>query len=105
MNYTSEELYLAFLRRKQKIKHFIDDGFSISDEELDICDYTKGEFLTEVCWQVSDSFGEKIKTDIIHSWVRRNFRGYINKLYYDILKDCDDDFDYYHRVRGGFDNN
>jgi len=104
MDYNSKELYLAFLRRKEKIKNLIDEVISNIDES-DICDYTKGEFLTEVCWQVSDSFDEEIKEDIIHSWIRRNFTGYINKLYYDILKDCDDNFDYYHRVRGGFDNN
>lgn len=105
MDYNSKELYLAFLRREEKIKNLIDEVVSIAKEESDTCNYTKAEFLTEVCWQVSDSFGEKIKEDIIHSWVRRNFTGYINELYYDILKDCDDDFDYYHRVRGGFNNN
>lgn len=105
MDYNSKELYLAFLRREEKIKNLIDEVVSIAKEESDTCNYTKGEFLTEVCWQVSDSFGEKIKEDIIHSWVRRNFRGYINKLYYDILRNCDEGYDYHHRVRGGFNNN
>ena len=29
----------------------------------------------------------------------------INKLYYDILRNCDEGYDYHHRVRGGFNNN
>ena len=88
MNYTSEELYLAFLRRKQKIKHFINDGFSISIEELDICDYTKGEFLTEISWHVANNMEGSIPLDVIHSWVRRNFTDYINNFYDNLIEDC-----------------
>ena len=88
MDYNSKKLYLAFLRREEKIKNLIDEGFSIAIQELDICNFTKGEFLTEISWYVANNMEGGIPLDIIHSWVRRNFTGYINKLYYDILKDC-----------------
>ena len=95
MDYNSKKLYLAFLRREEKIKNLIDEVLSNIDES-DICNNTSKKFLTEVCWQVSDYFDEEIKEDIIHSWVRENFTTYISHFYFRMLKDCDDDdFDYY----------
>jgi hypothetical protein len=106
MDYNSKELYLAFSRRKEIIKDLINQGIDEIKEESDICDWTKEEFITEVCWQVSDNFEEEINTDIIHSWVRRNFIGYINKSYYDLIKDCNNnDEDYYGSQLYGVDNN
>jgi len=88
MDYNSKELFLAFLRREEKIKNLIDEGFSITNQELDICDFTKGEFLTEICWHVANNMEGGIPLDVIHSWVRRNFTDYINNFYNNLTEDC-----------------
>lgn len=88
MNHNSEELYLAFLRRKQKIKNLIDHGCFLVEERSNICHFTKQVFLTDISWHVSYNFDEKINPNIIHSWVIRNFTDYINDSFDNLTEDC-----------------
>jgi hypothetical protein len=99
----------TFLRRKKTIKDLIDNGIEVLRNDADLCDYTFTEFLTEVCWQVSDNsdvMGIDLtsnKIDLIHRWVRNNFSQYIKDEYLELIdsEGCndydkdEDDLDYY----------
>ena len=100
---------MAFLRRKEIIKDLIDNGIEVIRDDTDVCDYAFSEFLTEVCWQVSDNSDElgieltNTKIDLIHRWVRNNFSQYIKDEYLELIdsEGCndydkdEDDLDYY----------
>jgi hypothetical protein len=105
----NESNNMAFLRRKEIIKDLIDNGIEVIRDDTGVCDYVFSEFLTEVCWQVSDNSDElgieltNNKIDLIHRWVRNNFSQYIKDEYLELLdsEGCndydedDDDLDYY----------
>ena len=94
----SESKY-SLLRRHSQIKDLVDLGIRTISRYSDICDFTTGEFLGEVCWQVSDEMGDSIPIDEIHIWVKDNFgdlvdhieittdKGRVVKSKYDILID------------------
>ncbi len=88
---------IVFLRRKEIIKDLIDNGIEVIRNDTDVCDYAFSEFLTEVCWQVSDNSDEmgielNTKIDLIHRWVRNNFSQYIKDEYLELLdsEGCND---------------
>jgi hypothetical protein len=107
----------TFLRRKKTIKNLIDNGIEVLRDDTDICDYVFSEFLTEVCWQVSDNsdvMGIELnsnKIDLIHRWVRNNFSQYIKDEYLELIdsEGCndydEDDDDYLSGFLYGVDNN
>ena len=75
----------------------IDNGIQTIRNDSDVCDYTFSEFLTEVCWQVSDNSDEmgiehSTEIDLIHRWVRNNFSQYIKDEYLELLdsEGCND---------------
>jgi len=110
---------ISFLRRREAIIDLIDNGIDVIRNDTDVCDYTFSEFLTEVCWQVSDNsdkMGIELnsnKIDLIHSWVRRNFSQYIKDEYLKLIdsEGCNDydeddiDDDYLSGFLYGVDNN
>ena len=109
---------MAFLRRKEAIKDLIDNGIEVILDNDGLCDYTFFEFLTEVCWQVSDNSDEmgidnNTNIPLIHSWVRRNFSQYIKDEYLKLIdsEGCNDydeddiDDDYLSGFLYGVDNN
>ena len=93
------------IRRFTQIQNVIDETF----EELKshICDFTLAEFVTEVCWLVSDNredFGIEVEdsadeinntTSLIHKWVRHNFLDYIRDNFYRLIKEegCNESYD------------
>ena len=88
------------IRRFTQIQNVIDETF----EELryHICDFTLAEFVTEVCWLVSDNredFGIEVEdlttTSLIHKWVRHNFLDYISDNFYRLIKEeeCNESYD------------
>jgi hypothetical protein len=114
----NESKNISFLRRKETIKDLIDNGIQTIRDDGNICDYIFSEFLSEVCWQVSDNSDEMgielitNKIDLIHNWVRNNFSRYIKDEYLELLVsegcndyDDDDDLDYYSGRSYGVDNN
>ena len=108
---------VSFLRRSTTIKELIDMSFDVLRDE--VCDYVFSEFLTEVCWQVSDKMEylymdtEKIGSiDTVHRWVRNNFDKYIRNNFDRLLEEerCDEGFDdadedYLSGLMFGVDNN
>jgi hypothetical protein len=87
---------IPFIRRYSIIKELIEESFDVLRGE--VCDYAFGEFLTEVCWQVSDK-RELLRLsegsiEIVHMWVRSNFYTYIRKMFEKLLQEesCFDDF-------------
>jgi hypothetical protein len=107
---------MSFLRRKETIKGLIDNGIQVISDDADLCDYTFSEFLTEVCWQVSDNsdvigieHGNEV--GLIHGWVRNNFSQYIKDEYLKLIdsEGCndydEDDDDYLSGFLYGADNN
>jgi hypothetical protein len=87
----------TFLRRKKTIKDLIDNGIQVISDDADLCDYTFSEFLTEVCWQVSDNSDEigiepGNEVGLIHGWVRNNFSQYIKDEYLELIdsEGCND---------------
>ena len=71
----------------------IDEGIKYLIEEMDVCEWTLDEFVTEVCWMASDSWRELnlFNTDdpihTIHDWVGEHFYDYLsNKLNYILSK-------------------
>ena len=95
----SESKDISFLRRQSKIKNLVDSGINGFILHSDICDQTFTEFLTEICWQVSDKSNELgIDTykpgmiDQIHRWVRNNFSLYIREEYDRLIEEegCND---------------
>ena len=108
---------IAFLRRKEAIIDLIDNGIEVIRNDTDVCDYTFSEFITEVCWQVSDNSDEmgielnSNKIDLIHRWVRNNFSQYIKDEYLELIdsEGCndydEDDIDYLSGFLYGVDNN
>jgi hypothetical protein len=109
----------TFLRRKKTIKDLIDNGIEVLRNDTDICDYTFSDFLTEVCWQVSDNsdvmgiyLDLQNQEDLIHRWVRNNFSQHIKDEYLELIdsEGCNDydesDFDdYLSGFLYGVDNN
>jgi len=87
---------ILFIRRYTIIKELIEESFDVI--EGDVCDYTFSEFLTEICWQVSDK-KELLQlsgigyNDLIHMWVRNNFHTHIRKVFENLLQkeSCFDD--------------
>jgi hypothetical protein len=104
---------ISFLRRKETIKDLIDNGIQAIRNDTDVCDYTFSEFLTEVCWQVSDNSDELgiANIPLVHRWVRNNFSQYIKDEYLELLdsEGCndydEDDDDYLSGFLYGVDNN
>jgi hypothetical protein len=113
MKKINESNNMAFLRRKETIKDLIDNGIRVIRNDTDVCDYTFSEFLTEVCWQVSDNSDELgiANIPLVHRWVRNNFSLYIKGEYLELLdsEGCDgydeDDDDYLSGFLYGVDNN
>jgi hypothetical protein len=89
---------IPLIRRYSIINKLIDESFDVLRDE--VCDYSFSEFLTEVCWQVSDKIdllqlSDKIELiDLVHMWVRNNFGTYIRKMFEKLLQEesCFDDF-------------
>lgn len=103
----------SFLRRYNQIMDLIDLG--IKEIRMgDICEYTYNEFLTEVCWQVSDNMDDSIPVDQIHSFISRNLNDHIRNKFDEYIEldgcndgfdDLDDDEDYLSGLLFGVDNN
>jgi len=89
----SESKY-NLLRRHNQIKDLVDLGIRTINRYSDVCDFTPGEFLKEVCWQVSDEMGDSIPIDELHMWVNVNFGDEINKQFNDLIisEGCNDDY-------------
>lgn len=95
------ENQIEFIRRYKKIKELVDEGIDTLNQQVDLCDYTSSDFLTEVCWQVSDHGDElfmsrnRDEIDIIHKWIHNNFDEYIRKEFDRVIDDhkCDEGFD------------
>lgn len=90
------------IRRYHKLKELVDNGIDVLNQAADLCDYTFSEFLTEVCWQVSDNMDElNLDPQIVgtidkaHRWVRNNFSEHIREEFDRIIEDhnCDEGFD------------
>ena len=90
------------IRRYGKLKEMVENGIDVLNQEADLCDYTFSEFLTEVCWQVSDNidvFNLDPQTvgsiDKVHRWVRNYFGLFIREEFDRIIEDhnCDEGFD------------
>ena len=98
----------SFLRRYSQIMNLIDLG--IKEIRMgDICEYTYGDFLAEVCWQVSDNMDDSIPIANIHSFIIINLNDYIRNKFDEYIEldgcnDSDDD-DYYSSLLYGVDNN
>jgi hypothetical protein len=80
------ENQIEFIRRYSALKELVENAIDVLDQDGDVCDYTLSEFLTEVCWQVSDHMDdlnmnrESLGTiEKIHRWVRNNFGNHITK--------------------------
>ena len=80
------ENQVEFIRRYGTLKELVENAIDVLDQDADVCDYTLSEFLTEVCWQVSDHMDdlnmnrESLGTiEKIHRWVRNNFGNHITK--------------------------
>jgi hypothetical protein len=90
-----------FIRRYNTLKELVENGIDILYQDVDVCSYTFSEFLTEVCWQVSDKMEflnmdtETVGTiEKIHKWVRNNFSGDIKKEFDKLIQlNCYDSFD------------
>ena len=74
------------VRRYSKLKELVENGIDVLNQGTDLCDYVFSEFLTEVCWQVSDNMDELnldpqiVGTiDKVHRWVRNNFNSHIRE--------------------------
>ena len=107
------------IRRYDKLKEMVENGIDVLNQEADLCDYTFSEFLTEVCWQVSDNMDEFglepqfVGTiDKVHRWVRNYFGLFIREEFDRIIQDhnCDEGFDdadedYLSGLMFGIDNN
>lgn len=107
------------IRRYNKLKEMVENGIDVLNQEADLCDYTFSEFLTEVCWQVSDNMDEFglepqiVGTiDKVHRWVRNYFGLFIREEFDRIIQDhnCDEGFDdadedYLSGLMFGIDNN
>ena len=89
----SESKY-NLLRRHSQIKDLVDLGIRTINRYSDICDFTRGEFLGEVCWQVSDEMGDSIPIEELHMWVKDNFGDEIKKRFNDLIisEGCNDDY-------------
>jgi hypothetical protein len=80
---------ILFIRRYTMIKELIEESFDVI--EGDVCDYTFSQFLTEICWRVSDK-KELLQlsgigyNDLIHMWVRNNFHTHIRKGFENLLQ-------------------
>ena len=90
------------IRRYNKLKEMVENGIDTLNQEADLCDYTFSEFLTDVCWQVSDNMDEFnldpqiVGTiDKVHRWVRNYFGLFIREEFDRIIEDhnCDEGFD------------
>ena len=102
MKITLTENQVEFIRRYSTLKELVENAIDVLDQYRDLCDYTLSEFLTEVCWQVSDHMdvlnmdSEALGTiEKIHRWVRNNFSDHITKEF-NVLIDthnCSENFD------------
>ncbi len=90
------------IRRYGKLKEMVENGIDTLNQEADLCDYTFSEFLSEVCWQVSDNMDEFnldpqiVGTiDKVHTWVRNYFGLFIREEFDRIIEDhnCNEGFD------------
>ena len=93
------------IRRFAQIQNVIDETFEVL--RYNICDFTLSEFVTEVCWLVSDNredFGVEVEgsaeeinntTSLIHKWVRHNFLDYIRDNFYRLIEEeeCNESYD------------
>lgn len=96
------ENQVEFIRRYSTLKELVENAIDVLDQYRDLCDYTLSEFLTEVCWQVSDHMdvlnmdSEALGTiEKIHRWVRNNFGDHITKEFNVLIvtHDCGGNFD------------
>jgi hypothetical protein len=96
------ENQVEFIRRYGTLKELVDNGIDVIDQNGDLCDYTLSEFLTEVCWQVSDHMdelnmdNETLGTiEKVHRWVRNNFGEHITKEFNILIvtHNCSGNFD------------
>lgn len=96
------ETQLSLIRRISKLKELVDEGIDVLNQEEDLCNYTYSDFLTEVCWQVSDNMDELGmdtesvgSIEITHKWVVDNFNQYIRERFDEIIIDhnCSEGFD------------
>ena len=96
------ENQIEFIRRYKKIKELVDEGIDTLNQQVDLCDYTSSDFLTEVCWQVSDHMEDlNMETETVgtiekvHRWVRNNFVEHIRKEFDRVIDNlkCSERFD------------
>ena len=96
------ENQVEFIRRYSTLKELVENAIDVLDQYRDLCDYTLSEFLTEVCWQVSDHMdvlnmdSEALGTiEKIHRWVRNNFGDHITKEFNILIvtHNCSGNFD------------
>jgi len=92
MKYLITESQYGFLRRYNQIKNLVDRGIETLRNDVDICDYTFTEFLTEVSWQVSDNMDENTPIGTTHKWVWDNFKDEIRPKFDELieLEGCND---------------
>lgn len=85
------ENQLDLIRRYNQLKELVDEGIDVLNNQDDVCDYTLGEFVEEVCWQVSDNKKFLNMDDInkIHEWVKDNFYIHIKDEFNKITKEHD----------------
>ena len=89
------------IRRYGKLKELVENGIDVLNQDADLCDYTFSEFLTEICWQVSDNMDElNMDTEAlgsvekVHRWVRNNFNSYIREEFDKLIQlNCVNSFD------------
>ena len=85
MKYIITENQFTFARRHNLIKGIIDYGIKFIDEGGDICNWTLGEFVEQLCWVVSDHHNDlnidmdKVSISKIHEWVGENFYDYMKQ--------------------------
>ncbi len=96
------ENQLELVRRYEKLIVLVNNGIDVLNQSEDLCDYTYGDFIEEVCWQVSDNMDElNLSTEEVgaiekvHQWVRNYLGLHIREEFDRIIDEhnCDEGFD------------
>jgi len=96
------ENQLELVRRYEKLIELVNNGIDVLNQSVDLCDFTFGDFIEEVCWQVSDNMDElNLSTEEVgtiekvHQWVRNYLGLHIREEFDRIIDEhnCDEGFD------------